>query len=285
MLDVEEAALIDGPPPDIRYRRNLSLRQAVTELWQARSLVWTLGERELRARYKQAGLGFAWAVLTPLALMLVFSVFFNRVADIDTGDVPYALFSYVGLLPWSFFSGAVNLGGLSLVLNNALVNKVYCPREVFPLAGTGVAGMQTALSLPALAVLMLIYGFAPQATTVWAIFPLIVLIMFTVGLTTLLSGIIVYIRDVRHMLPVVLQLGLFASPVAYGIDAIPEGALRWYAALNPLVGVIEGLRLTVLYGEPPAWDLLGLGALTSTALLVGGYKVFKRMETGFADVA
>jgi ABC-2 type transport system permease protein/lipopolysaccharide transport system permease protein len=276
---------LDGPPPEIRFRRQLSLRHAVEELWPARRLVWTLGERELRARYKQAGLGFAWAVITPLALMLVFSVFFNRVADIDTGDVPYALFTYVGLLPWSFFSGAVNLGGLSLVLNNALVNKVHCPREVFPLSGTVVAAVQTALSLPALVVLMLVFGFAPKATTPWAIFPLVVLAIFTAGLTMVLSGIVVYVRDVRHMLPVVLQLGLFASPVAYGIDSIPPNLLRAYAAANPLVGVIDGLRRTLLYGQQPAWDLLGLGALTSVVLLVGGYKVFKRMETGFADVA
>jgi ABC-2 type transport system permease protein/lipopolysaccharide transport system permease protein len=259
------------PPAEIRFRRKISMLGGLRELWANRELVRTLAERELRARYKQAALGFAWAMLVPLALMVVFTVFFNRVAQIDTNGVPYALFSYVALVPWAFFSQAVNIGGLSLVNNNQLLNKVYCPREVFPLAGTSVA--------------LVIYGFAPKATSVWVPVLLLIQLAFTTGLVMLLSGLIVYIRDIRHTLPILLQLGLFATPVAYGIDAIPPSFLRLYATINPLVGVIDGYRRTILFGEPPDWGLVLPGAVTSFVLLIAGYHLFKRMETNFADVA
>jgi ABC-2 type transport system permease protein/lipopolysaccharide transport system permease protein len=278
-------ALAEGPPEELRFKRRLSHVQALRDLWHFRELVVTLAERELRARYKQAILGFAWAVLTPLIYMVVFTVFFQRVADIDTGDAPYALFSYVALVPWTFFSNSVSLGGLSLIQNIPLLNKVYCPREVFPLASTCVAAIDAAVSLLILGILFVVYRYPPAPTTVLVPILFIVQLAFTLGVALILSSVLVYVRDLRHMIPILLQLGLFATPVAYGIDEIPTEWQWLYSLLNPLAPVIDGYRRTVLDGTAPDWALLGLGAITATVTLVGGYALFKKLESGFADVA
>lgn len=276
---------LPAPPPELLFRRRIHVVASVRELWRARELVRTLAERELRARYKQAVLGFGWAIITPVALMVIFTVFFQRVAHVDTGGAPYALFSYLGLLPWTFFSTSVSTGGQSLIQNIPLLNKVYCPREVFPIAYSAVAAVDTTLALLALMAMFPLTRFMPRPTSVWA--PLLVLVgtAFTIGVTLVVSALVVYLRDLRHTIPIVLQLGLFATPVAYGIDAIPRHLQLLYSALNPLAPVIDGLRRTVLAGQPPAWNLLGAGAATTALWLVLGYTLFKRLEAGFADVA
>jgi ABC-type polysaccharide/polyol phosphate export permease len=272
-------------PSSPRFRRRVRLFSSIREVWRSRELVRTLAERELRARYKQAVLGFAWAVVTPLALMIVFSLFVNRIARIETGGAPYPLFAYLGLLPWTFFSTSVNQGGQSLIQNIPLLNKVYCPREVFPLASVAVAGLDSAVALLALGGLFVVFGYAPKATSIWIPPLLAIQVAFTLGVTLITSAIVVYLRDLRHALPVLLQLGLFATPVAYGIDVVPQ-AVRWlYSLLNPLAPVIDGYRRTILLGLPPNWSLLLPGAVSGVAVLVFGYLIFKRLETGFADVA
>jgi ABC-type polysaccharide/polyol phosphate export permease len=244
-----------------------------------------LAERELRARYKQAVLGLAWALITPLALMLVFTLFFNRAVEVETGGVPYPLFAYLGLLPWTFFSTSVSQGGQSLIQNIPLLNKVYFPREVFPIASVGVAGLDTLVALLPLGGLFAIYGFVPRATSFWVPVLLLVQVAFTLGMTLIVSAIVVYLRDLRHALPVLLQIGLFATPVAYGIDFVPDSFRTLYVVLNPLGAVIDGYRRTVLRGAAPDWGLVLPAAISAVVLLVTGYLLFKRMETGFADVA
>jgi ABC-type polysaccharide/polyol phosphate export permease len=273
------------PPPELLFRLKVRLGPAVREVWQRRELVRTLAERDLRVRYKQAILGFAWSILTPLALMLVFTVFFQRVARVDTGKAPYALFAYLGLLPWTFFSTSVSLGGQSLVANNQLVNKVYCPREVFPLASMGVAAADGLLATLVLGLLFAVTGFAPKATAVWLPLLLVVQVAFTFGVTLVISAVLVFLRDLRHLLPIILQLGLFATPVAYGMNVVAPSLQVVYSAANPLAPVIDGYRRTILYGQAPDWHLLGPGAATAVALLAVGYAVFKRLEPGFADYA
>jgi ABC-type polysaccharide/polyol phosphate export permease len=276
---------LEGLPGDFRFRRRLRPVGVLVEVWRARELVRTLAERELRARYKQAVLGFAWALITPLALMAVFTLFFNRIARVDTGGAPYPLFAYLGLLPWTFFSTSVSQGGQSLIQNIPLLNKVYCPREVFPMASVAVAGLDSAVALAPLAVLFVVTGTPPHVASAWVPLLLLVQVAFTLGITLLTSGIIVYLRDLRHALPVLLQIGLFATPVAYGIDVVPAHLRTVYAAVNPLAAVIDGYRRTILLGQQPAWDLVIPGSITALVVLVLGYAVFKRMETGFADVA
>ena len=274
-----------GPSADLRFRRRVRLTSAVRELWRARELVRTLAERELRARYKQALLGFAWAVVTPIVMVVVFTLFFQRVANVDTGGAPYSLFAYLGLLPWTFFSSSVTMGGQSLLMNALLLNKVYCPREVFPLASVTVAGIDSITATSALLILFLVTGFAPKPTTIWIPLPILVQVAFTLGTTLVISALILYLRDVRHALPIILQLGLFVTPVAYGIEVVPAALRPLYVAVNPMAAVIDSYRRTVLWGEPPPWNLLAIAATTSFLLLIVGYMLFKRLETGFADVA
>jgi ABC-type polysaccharide/polyol phosphate export permease len=275
----------DAPPEGLRFRRRLGIGRAMKELWAARELIRTLAERELRARYKQAVLGFAWAVVTPLALMAVFTLFFNRVARIDTDGAPYPLFAYLGLLPWMFFSTSVNQGGQSLIQNIPLLNKVSFPREVFPIASVVVAGLDMVVATGALVVLFVVMAFVPQPTSVWVPLLLAIQVAFTLGVTLITSAVIVYLRDLRHALPILLQLGLFATPVAYGMDVIPLRFQQLYVVLNPLAAVIDGYRSTVLLGQPPAWDLVVPAGISSVVILLSSYALFKRMETGFADVA
>lgn len=273
------------PLPEWRFRRRVRPVAVVRELWQARALVRTLAERELRARYKQTFLGFAWAIITPITLLIVFSVFFTRAARIDTHGAPYSLFAYVGLLSWTFFSGSISQGGQSLISNMALLNKVYCPREVFPLGSVIVAAIDTLTAMTALIVLFIITGYAPKIQSVYV--PLLVAVQFafTLGVAFIVSVVTVYLRDLRQALPILLQLGLFATPVAYGIDIVPRSLQPVYAVFNPLAPVIDGYRRTVLLGLPPRWGLLGLASASALTVLCCGYLFFKRAETGIADVA
>jgi ABC-type polysaccharide/polyol phosphate export permease len=282
---MQAPAATPRPPDSLRFRRRIRPTFVIRELWRARELVRTLAERELRARYKQAVLGFAWALVTPLALMVVFTLFFSRLADIDTGPAPYPLFAYLGLLPWTFFSTSVNQGGQSLIQNIPLLNKVSFPREVFPIASVGVAGLDMAVALGALGVLFVVFGFVPRATSAWVPLLLLVQVAFTLGVAFITSAVIVYLRDLRHALPILLQLGLFATPVAYGIDAVPARFQHLYVVVNPLAAVIDGYRRTVLLGQPPVWDLVLPAGISAAIFLMLGYFLFKRLETGFADVA
>lgn len=280
-----ETRSTEGPSLDLRFRRRLRPGAMARELWRSRELVRTLAERDIRARYKQAVLGVAWAVLTPLALVAVFTIFLRRTAQIDTGGTPYPLFAYLGVIPWTFFATSMSQGGQSIVANVSLLNKVYCPREVFPIASVLVSGVDTVLAMPALIVMFVATGFAPRATSVWVPLLIGVEVAFTVGITMVISALVVYFRDIRHALTILLQLGLLATPVAYSIEVIPASVRGIYCFLNPIAPVIDGLRRSVLLGQPPDLGTLGIGAASALLTLIVGYLLFKRLETGFADVA
>jgi ABC-type polysaccharide/polyol phosphate export permease len=274
-----------APPPEWRFRRRLRPAQLTLEVWRARTLIWTLAEREIRVRYKQAVLGFAWAVVTPLVLMIAFTLFFQKAARIDTAPVPYPLFAFIALIPWTFFSTAVAQGGLSLVNNVQLLNKVYCPREVFPLASVVIASIDSLVAGGVFALLLVRFGVLPAPTSVWVPALLAVQIAFTVGVTLIISAVVVYLRDLRHALPIMLQLGLFVTPVAFPLDVVPTSLRGLYVALNPLAGVIDAYRRTVLFGQPPRLGLLAIAATGAAVTVLGGYLGFKRMEAAIADVA
>jgi ABC-2 type transport system permease protein/lipopolysaccharide transport system permease protein len=269
----------------MRYRRYIHLWSAAKTLYARRELVWTLAERDLRARYKQATLGTAWALINPIAMMVVLTVFFKRIAQVDTGDVPYALFTYVGLLPWAMFNSSVSHGAQSLISNVPILKKVACPREVFPLAYILVATVDMLMSLVALVVLFIIYGYTPSATSYWVPLILLVQYAFTIGFVLVLSSLVVYVRDIRHAVPLFLQIGLFATPVAYGMKEVPESIRTVYGYLNPLAPVIDGYRRVVLQNLPPDWSIFVPAAISSTLVLVLGYLLFKKLEMGIADVA
>lgn len=275
----------DAPPEEILFRRRIDLLGGAHELWRSREVVWALSRRDFVARYKQDFLGVAWAVFTPVVLMVVFSVFFQRVTKVDTGGVPYALFTYLGLLPWTFFSASLLQGGTSLVSNNQLIRKIRCPREFFPISGVAVALVDGAIAVGVLLVLFVGNGFAPHALAVLTPIFLAIQVSFVLGAALIASAVLVHVRDLRHGLPVLLQLGLFATPVAYGLSAVPPHWRPVYSLVNPLVPVIDSYRRTILLGVQPEWGLVGLGALGAGAALIGGYALFKRLEPGIADVA
>jgi ABC-type polysaccharide/polyol phosphate export permease len=282
-----ESGATSGPRRAIWFKRRVNLVFAARELWAYRELILTLAERDLRIRYKQAVLGIAWAVISPVMMMIAFTLIFSRVAPVTTDGVPYALFSYMGLLPWTFFSSALTAGGLSLVGNTPLLNKLYCPREVFPIAAILDAMVDAVIATFVLAALFPITGFAPKAQIYYLPLLLIVLLMFTLGVTLAVSALVVFMRDLRLVLPMVIQLGLFVSPVVYGPASISGSHtfLVVYSILNPLVPVIDGLRSSVLHGMPPDWSALGAGAASSFVILIAGFMLFKRLETGMADIA
>ena len=264
---------------------------AATDIWKRfradptrqllRDRVTHLG-KQLKGEVKR---DWRWALLTPLLLMVAFSLFFKTAADIDTGDIPYPLFSFVALVPWTLFSNSVSTGAVSITQNLSLVNKVYCPREVFPLSSIGIAAVDAAISLLMLGLLFAIYGEAPRLESLWVLVLLPIQLAFTIGVTLLLSALVVYLRDVRQILPMALQFALFATPVAYAFDVLDEKWQPLASAVNPLAPIIDSYRQTVLYGQAPQGDLLGIAAGVSLVWLVGGYLLFKRLETGFADVA
>jgi ABC-type polysaccharide/polyol phosphate export permease len=274
----------DAPPPDLRFRRALRLKSAVSALWKARGIIWSLTLRDLRSTYSQEVLGIAWALLAPLTLMVVFTFLSNQVANIQTGGVWYPLFAYVALLPWTFFSSSVSKGGTSLV-GNALLNKVYAPREVFPISDILGAIVNVAFASIALAVLFLLDGTWPTSTFYWAVPMIAILLVFTTGVTLFIAGLTVYLRDMRHALPLMLQLGLFLSPIIYGLNKIPVEWRNVYVGVNPLAGVIDGLRRSLLYDQAPEASYTIIAAVVSCVWLLGAFMLFKRLETGFADVS
>ena len=276
----------EAPPRELLFKRRIRVGSALREFWSARELVRTLAERDIRVRYKQAFLGFAWAVVTPAVLTIVSTLVVKRVARFETGDVPYPLFAYMGSMTWTFFASSANQGGQSLVSNSTLLNKVYCPREVFPAASVGVAMVDLVISGSLLIALFVFYGYVPRATTAWVPLILVVQVAFVLGVTFTMSSVLVYFRDLRHALPLLLQLGLFATPVLYPLNEfVPERSQPLYATANPLAAIIDSYRRTVLDGHAPQWDLLGPASAASLVALVSGYMILKRLETRFADVA
>ncbi len=284
---VSAGVTADEPRRAIWFKRRVGIRHALREMGEYRALIWALAERDLRVRYKQAALGMAWAVFTPIVLMLAFTLVFTKFSHVATQGVPYPLFSYLGLIPWSFFSASVLAGGLSLTANIPLLNKLYCPREVFPLGTITVAAADAVVSTTVLVALFPIEGYAPRRETFYAPIMLLILLAFTLGVTLALSAIVVYMRDLRLALPLVIQVALFVTPVAYGAGAIAgsRAGVLVYSALNPLVPVIDGLRRTILLGQHPDWTMELVGGSTAFLVLAGGFMLFKRLETGLADVA
>jgi ABC-type polysaccharide/polyol phosphate export permease len=256
---------------------------SLAELGRFRDLLWLWTQREVRVRYKQSLLGIAWAVLQPLALMAIFTLVFSRLLRVDTGDIPYPVFSYVALVPWTFFATSLAFGVASLVNNMNLVTKIYFPREILPLASVGAAFVDFLISAVLLAGLMLIYGVRPGWTALWVVPLLALQIALTIAVVLLGSALLVFFRDVRFVVPLLTQVWMYATPVVYPIELVPEQFQALYF-LNPMAGIVDGYRRVLLEGQLPRLDALALGAAVSLTLLVIGYLFFRRSEPVFADL-
>lgn len=257
---------------------------AIVETWQHRQLVRTLVTRDFIARYKQTFLGVGWSVIQPLAIVLALTLFLRRVSDADTHGSPYILWSFVGLLPWSLFSAAVAAGTGSLLSNQPLLNKVKCPREAFPVAAVGLAAIDTAISVVTLGVVFAVTHTLPAATVYWLPVVVAVQVPACLGAALLGSIVVVYLRDLRNIVPLALQLGLFVSPIAFGLEEIPSRFRLLYCFVNPVAPVIDTYRRVILYGAAPQAAPLLVGAASGLLLFVVAVRTFRRLEVGIADL-
>ena len=253
------------------------------ELWQYRELLFFLIWRDIKVRYKQTALGAAWAVLQPVFTMVVFSLFFGKLARVPSDGIPYPVFSYCALLPWQLFAYALSESSNSVVANERLISKVYFPRLVVPIAGVLAGLMDFAIAFAVLILLMLGYGIVPTWTVVTL--PLFVLLAILTALAVglWLSALNVLYRDVRYTVGFLTQIWLFLSPVAYPSSLVPA---RWRLlyGLNPMAGVVEGFRWALIGKTPAPGAMLAVSVLVVVLLLVGGLFYFRRMENSFADV-
>jgi len=249
-----------------------------------RELLYFLAWRDVKVRYKQTVLGAAWAVLQPLLTMAVFAVFFGYFGRLPSDGLPYPLFAYAALLPWSLFASAVTEASHSIVANRGLITKVYFPRVIVPLAPLLVALVDFAIAAAILVVLMLLYGVVPGPAILLAPGFVLLAAVTALGAGAWLSALDVRYRDVRHTIPFLVQLWFFATPVAYPASLLPEPWRTLYG-LNPMVGAVEGFRWAVLGGARAPGAGLALSVAAALALLAGGLWYFNRAEESFADLA
>ena len=246
-------------------------------------LVYNLTWRTIRVRYKQSAFGIGWAILQPLAMMLIFVLVFSSLLRIPSDGLPYPLFVYSALLPWTLFSNSMTTAVTSLESNAGLIRKVRLPRAVFPMAGVLAGLVDFCIGLVIFLGLMLWYHVAFNWTLLWTIPVLVVQVVFTLGLCLLLAPLNAYYRDVRVALPLVTQVWMYATPIIYPLSLVPE-RLRLFYMLNPMAGVVNSWRMVLAKGEAPTVEYLGVAALGAGVLLVVGYVVFRRVEMTLADV-
>jgi lipopolysaccharide transport system permease protein len=253
------------------------------ELWTHRELLFFLTWREIKVRYKQTALGVGWAVLQPLFAMLIFSLFFGRLGKLPSDGIPYPLFVFAGLVPWNFFSNALTSSSNSLVNSAHLISKIYFPRLALPLSSILSGLVDFALAFGLLLVIMAYYRVAPSWNVLWL--PLLVLLaaVTALGVGLWLSALNVEFRDIKHTLPFLSQMWMFATPIAYPSSMLPAKWRTLYG-LNPMVGVVEGFRWALLGTELRPGRIMMASAVASLCILISGAYYFRRMERTFADV-
>jgi lipopolysaccharide transport system permease protein len=288
----------------------------VRELWKYRELCGSLVWRDVKVRYKQTLLGAAWAILQPLLLMIVFTIFFGRMAGVNSGGLPYPMFAFAGLLPWTFFSTAIANAGNSVVGSERLITKIYFPRLYIPFASVGAALVDFAIAFSMLIVLMIWYQIAPTAAMILIPVVMVLISLAALGVGTLLAALNVAYRDFRYVIPFLVQLWMFATPTIYMqpanftsvpasaanrpdvLASLPESSaedervtdegvvpadIQVFLNLNPLVGLIAFFRAATL-GGPLPWAALGWSAIGAGLMFVGGCLYFRHVEDSFADI-
>jgi lipopolysaccharide transport system permease protein len=255
----------------------------VAAIWRHRELLYFLAKRDIKVRYKQTVLGGLWAIIQPFFTMLVFTIFFGRLAKIPSDGIPYPVFVYAALVPWTYFANALSGSGNSLVGSANLITKVYFPRLIVPAAASIAGLLDFAIALSILAILMVYYHIMPGPALL--LFPFLVVLTFlcAVGVGLWLSALNVQYRDIRYAIPFLIQLWLFLSPVIYPASMI-NAHRRWLMALNPMAGVIEAYRASLFNKLTVNWSMLGISTIMIMILFTGGLYYFRRMEKSFADL-
>jgi lipopolysaccharide transport system permease protein len=253
------------------------------EIWKYRELLYFFTWRDLKVRYKQTVIGVAWAIFQPLIAMIVFSIFFGKLAGMPSDEIPYPIFVYVGLLLWQFFSGSLTQISNCFVGQKDIITKVYFPRIILPISSIFTKFIDFAIASIILVGLMVYYGYLPRLSG-FLILPLLLIITFmaALGLGLFLASLNVKYRDVGYILPFFIQLMFFLTPVIY--PASLTGIYSWFLAMNPMTGVIKAARAALLGNFPINWELLGISAATCFFLLVLGYYYFRKTEKYFADI-
>jgi len=253
------------------------------KIWNYRELFYFLTKRDIKVRYKQTVLGGLWAIIQPVFTMIVFTIFFGRLAKVPSDGIPYPIFVYAGLLPWTYFANALSASGNSLVGSANLITKVYFPRLIVPASASLAGLLDLFVAMLVLGVLMAYYHFIPSFGIL--LFPFLVALTFlcAVGVGLWLSALNVQYRDIRYVIPFLIQLWMFVSPVIYPVSMIKE-QYQWLLALNPMGGVIKAYRACLLGHMPIDWFLLGISTAIILALFVSGLYYFRRMERVFADI-
>ena len=252
------------------------------ELYQYRDLLLSLVVRDIKVRYRQSLLGVLWAVLQPLAFMMIFTLVFAKFGQVRSDGAPYPLFSYTGLVPWTFCSVSLSLAVNSIAANMSMVKKIYFPREVFPI-GVVLGCLVDFLIAAALLVgLMVWYKVAASVQLLWLVWLVGLEIAFLVAVSLVVAAMNVFYRDVKYIVPLAVQLGMFVTPVIYPTSTVPARYLRWYM-LNPMAVVIDGIRRVVIDARAPELQTLLTGTAIVAAMLWASYVYFKHVEVNFAD--
>ncbi|KAB2903045.1 MAG: ABC transporter permease [Anaerolineae bacterium] len=253
------------------------------ELWEYRELLYFLTWRDVKVRYKQTVLGIAWAVIQPVSTMIVFSIFFGRLAEIPSDGIPYPVFSYAALVPWTFFSNGLRQSSESLVLNTTLITRVYFPRLIIPLSAILSGVVDFVLAFGVLLGMVLAYGIVPTGNLLFLPFFMLLAAVTALGVGIWMAALNVQFRDVRYTVPFLIQLWLFITPIAYP-SSLLDTPWRTIYGLNPMVGVVEGVRWSLLGTDTAPQSIFLASTLVALGLLITGLLYFKRMEITFADV-
>jgi lipopolysaccharide transport system permease protein len=288
-----QASLSDNPQSAIRNPQSekplVTIRAGgkwaaidLKSLWAYRELLYFLTWRDVKVRYKQTALGAAWAIIQPLFTMIIFSIFFGKLAGMPSDGIPYPLFAYAGLLPWTFFSNAVNGSGNSLVGSANLITKVYFPRMIIPGAAVAAGLVDLLVAFVILIVLMVYYQVGVTVHIMMLPALIVLTTLLAIGVGMWMSALNVKYRDIRYALPFAIQLWMFATPIIYPLSLVPE-RWQWLLKINPLSGIIEGYRSS-FFGRPFDWQSLSISALITLVVLIYAAYDFRRMERTFADI-
>ena len=278
-------SVANTPKPHLRIQPSkgwVSLR--LNELWQYRELLYFLTWRDIKVRYKQTVLGAAWAILQPFMTMVVFSLFFGALAQIPSDGVPYPIFSYTALVPWTFFASGLSNSADSLVGSANLIKKVYFPRLAIPIATVLSGVVDFLIAFVVLLVMLLVYGMLPTLNVVFLPFFMLLAFITALGVGLWLSALNVQFRDVRYTIPFITQFWLFITPIAYPSSLIENDVLRAIYGINPMAGVVEGFRWALLGTDSAPGPTIIVSFAAALLLFVGGMFYFRRMEKTFADV-
>lgn len=253
------------------------------EIWEYRELLYFLIWRDVKVRYKQTVLGIGWAIIQPFLTMVVFSIFFGKLAKVPSDGIPYPIFAYAGLVPWTFFSNGLSKGSNSLVSSSNLIKKIYFPRLIIPVSSVLSGLLDFILAFIILIGMMFYFGIFPGSKIIWIPLLLSLSLLTSLSVSLWLSAMNVQFRDVQYITPFLTQLWLFATPIAYPSSLLSE-PWRTIYGLNPMVGVVEGFRWALLNTDTAPGPVIVVSSLVTVILLIGGALYFRRMEKSFADV-